>query len=297
MNQLYAIYCNAGYTKLITGVLIVLGFIAVLIASAIAIGDIRYNNRVKNEVWELFKRSNETKPDFVTEDDLKDLPETVQRWLRHAQIIGKEEMQSVRLKQKGFIRTKEDQKWMPFNAEQYFMADELGFIWNARIKMAPLIFTAGRDKYRKGKGNMVIKLLSLITVVNASGKEIDQGTLLRYLGETVWFPSAALSTYITWEDIDSNSARAIMSYGGITASAVFNFNDKGEVINFGCERYMAVNDQYILGPYSVHLTDYKECKGIRIPTKVEAVWNLKAGVFSYFGGEIIDIEYNNPSIY
>lgn len=278
-------------------VLIVLGIIVVLIASSIAIGNITFNKTVKNEVEELFRKSKETKPEVVTEEDIKDLPESVQRWLRHAQIIGKEEMKAVRLKQKGFIRTKEDQKWMPFEAEQYFTADEPGFIWKAKIKIAPLLFIAGRDKYYEGKGNMVIKPLSLMTVVNAKGKEMDQGTLLRYLGETVWFPTAALSNYIKWKDIDSNSARATMSYGEITASAVFKFNEKGEVINFVCERYMTVNDQYTLETYSVPLKDYKEFNGIRIPTKVEAVWNLKTGDFSYFRGEIIGIEYNNPSIY
>ena len=50
--------------------------------------------------------------------------------------------------------------------------------------------------------------------VDAKGKEIDQGALLRYLGEIVWVPSAALSDYITWEEMDSTTARATMSYEG-----------------------------------------------------------------------------------
>ncbi len=218
-------------------VLIIIGVIIFLIVSSIIISNIIFNKRVKNEVEALFKKSKETKPEVITEEDIKDLPESVQKWLKNSQIIGKEKIFTVRLKQKGLIRTKEGQPWMPAEAEQYFTIDEPGFIWKTKVKMAPLLYFAGRDMYYEGKGNMLIKLLSLITVVNARGKEIDQSTLLRYLGETVWFPIAALSNYIKWEGIDSSSARATMSYGGITASAVFRFNEKGDVINFVCKRY------------------------------------------------------------
>ena len=278
-------------------VLIIFGVIIVLIAVSITIGNITFNKKVKNEVEELFSQSKETKPEVVTETDLEELPEPVQKWLKNSQVVGKAKIFAVRLKQKGLIRIKEGQSWMPTEAEQYFTIDEPGFIWKTKVKMAPLLYFAGRDKYYEGKGNMFIKLLSLITVVNASGKEIDQSTLLRYLGETVWFPTAALSNYIKWEGIDSNSARATMNYGGVTASAVFKFNEKNEVINFVCERYMTVNGHYVLENYSVHLKDYRELNGIRIPTKGEAVWNLKTGDFSYYQVEITEIEYNKPLVY
>ncbi len=88
-----------------------------------------------------------------------------------------------------------------------------------------------------------------------------------------------------------------MSYGGVTASAVFKFNENGEVISFVCKRYMTVNDQYRLENYSVHLKDYMELNGIRIPTKGEAVWNLKTGDFSVYKFEITEIEYSKPLVY
>jgi len=278
-------------------VLIIFGVIVVLIASSITIGNITFNKKVKNEVGDLLNRSRETKPEVVTDTDFEGLPEPVQKWLKNSRIVGKERIFTVRLKQKGLIRTNEGQPWMPAEAEQYFTIDEPGFIWKTKVKMAPLLYLVGRDKYYEGKGNMLIKFMALITVVNARGKEIDQGTMLRYLGETVWFPTAALSNYIKWEGIDSNSARATMSYGGVTASAVFKFNEKGEVINFVCKRYMTVNDQYILENYSVHLKGYEQLNGVWIPTKGEAVWNLKTGDFSVYQFEITEIEYNKPLIY
>lgn len=110
---------------------------------------------------------------------------------------------------------------MSAEAEQYFTTDQPGFVWTAVVKMAPLHFT-GRDKYAEGHGSMLIRLFSIFPVAAASGKEMDQGALLRYLAEMQWFPSAALNRYIQWEEIDSFSAKATMSDQGVTASGVLH---------------------------------------------------------------------------
>ena len=276
---------------------IIVGIIILLIVLSITISTIIFNQKVKSEVEELFEKNKDAKPKIVAESDIEELPEPVQKWLKNSNVIGKERIFAVRLKQQGLIRTKEGQPWMPAEAEQYFTIDEPGFIWKVKVKMAPLLYLVGRDKYYEGKGNMLIKFMALMTVVNARGKEIDQGTMLRYLGETVWFPTAALSKYIKWESIDSNSAEATMSYKGVTASAIFKFKDNGEVTSFVCKRYMRVNDHYSLENYSVHLKDYKELNGIKIPTEGEAVWNLKAEDFSVYKFKITEIEYNKPLVY
>ena len=44
--------------------------------------------------------------------------------------------------------------------------------------------------------------------------------MLRYLAETIWFPSVALSDYISWEKVDHYNAEATMSYGGVIASSI-----------------------------------------------------------------------------
>jgi hypothetical protein len=77
------------------------------------------------------------------------------------------------------------------------------------MKPAPLFSITGRDMYYEGKGNMYIKLMSLVTVADARGAEIDQGVLLRYLNEIMWFPGAALSDYIQWEVIGNNSTKKL----------------------------------------------------------------------------------------
>ena len=70
------------------------------------------------------------------------------------------------------------------------------FIWRVRVQMMHVLPVAGRDSYVDGRGRMLIKLGSVVPVVDAADEKIDQGALLRFLGEIVWFPAAALSPYI-----------------------------------------------------------------------------------------------------
>jgi hypothetical protein len=280
-------------------VLISLGILAVsisLIAAAVAIGHIIFKQRVQHEVTEMFEKSQETKPEIVTEADLEGLPQPIQRWLNYSQVIGRERVITARLKQAGFFRLKEDQDWMPFEAEEYYTTAAPAFIWYATMKPAPFLSITGRDMYCQGQGNMYIKLLSLITVADARGYEIDQGTLLRYLNEIMWFPTAALSDYIAWESIDANAAKATVSYQGVTASAVFYFNEKGQLTTMVAERYQESDGQFALETWSTPISEYGELNGLRIPTKGKGVWNLSSGDFSYIRLEVTDIEYNNPSM-
>ncbi|MBU7006914.1 DUF6544 family protein [Phosphitispora fastidiosa] len=273
---------------------IVLAFAAalpvlLLITSFIANYLFTYN--AGKEVKALFNNIGDKK-EIVRETDLEGLPHSVQNWLERSQVIGKERIKTVYLKQKGLMRTTEDGKWMPAEAKQYFRVDEPGFIWTAKIRIAPAVYLAGRDKYYEGKGHMLIKLLSLIPIADSKGEEIDQGTLLRYMAEMPWFPTAALSNYIKWEEVDFNRARAIMSYGGVTASGVYEFNEKGEVVSFTANRYREVNGSFVLQDWGGLTREYREFNGIRIPNKTDVVWKPETGDFTWYKLEVTEIEYN-----
>lgn len=188
---------------------------------------------------------------IVTEEMIQGLPAPVQHWLRSSGVVGKELAYDLRLKQTGKMRTAPSQPWMEVNAEQYFSVEEPAFVWQVHTHMKGMPVN-GRDKYMDGKGNMLITASGLIRIVNASGAEIDQGSMLRYMGEVCWFPSAALRKYITWEEIDSSRARMVMNYKGLTAEGVCTFNDKGHLLRFDAKRYMGsgkdatLNDWYAI---------------------------------------------------
>ncbi len=269
--------------------------VLILIAGLTGLGRWSFENASRAEVQDLLAGVREN-PAVVTNDDLKDLPKPIQRWLMASGVVGKPRIQSVWLKQEGLMRTDPEGAWMPAEAYQVFTVDEPAFIWTVDVTMFGVIPISGRDRYRDGNGNMLIKALSLFPIVNGSGAKIDQGTLLRYLGEIIWFPSAALSAYIVWTPLDSASARATMTYGDVTASADFQVNEAGDIVACSAQRYMGDGETATLERWFVPSREWKTMKGLRIPVKGEVVWKLASGDFTYYRWEIVQIEYDTRNV-
>ncbi|MGM9510542.1 DUF6544 family protein [Larkinella sp. GY13] len=266
--------------------------VLILAVSLVAYADWDFNANGMAEVRGLIAESGSAKTPVITAESLTPLPPVVQKWLKRAGVVGKKRIQTVHLKQIGRMRTKPGGSWMPVEAEQVFTVSQPGFIWLARIEAAPLFFLVGRDQYRHGRGNMRIKALALVPVADAKGAEIDQGTMLRYLAETVWFPTAALSDYIQWEGLSDTSARATMHQGGVTASGVFTFNLAGDAIQFEARRFGEFDGAYRLETWSIALRDHQErAGGIRIPVQSDVTWKLKTGDFTWYTLTLTEIDY------
>ncbi|GAB4118333.1 MAG: hypothetical protein Kow00103_15520 [Candidatus Caldatribacteriota bacterium] len=242
----------------------------------------------------LISEGSKTQPETVSFEDLKELPEPVQRYFQYTLKEGQEYIRFVRLKQDGEFRMKENQPWMSIKAEQYFTTESPAFLWRVKLNMLPLVWIEGRDMYDQGKGNMLIKLLSTLTLADATGNEIDVSSLIRFLSEAVWFPTALLpNDYLEWKEIDSNSARAIIKYKGYTASGIFTFNEKGEIIKFvSNDRYMESDGKYFQTQWSGYYRNYQQFEGIKIPTEGEVEWNLSDRNLPYARLKITEIQYN-----
>lgn len=181
-------------------------------------------------------------------------------------------------------------------AEQYFTMTPPAFLWHATIWPFPLVRISATDRFSEGHGNMRIKLLSVITVGNARGPEMDQGEMQRYLAEMIWFPTAWLSNAIEWQAIDAHSVKATMRESGVTASVVLHVNKQGEVTHVTADRYREEHGHYLLAPWSGQCTAYQEVDGMRIPTKIEITWHLASGDFTWFRCKITEIEYNQSEM-
>jgi hypothetical protein len=272
------------------------GTIANIIILLIAIpsyNTIRFNKMVHKEVSTLLSLqtiSNE----IIAEKGLVSLPPIIKKWLIKSNVIGKEKTEFVRLKQKGEMRTKPNGKWMPFTAEQYFNINTPSFIWQAEVQMMPLINMVGRDKFENGEGEMLIKILSLLKIVDeGKTKQMNESTMLRFLAEIVWFPSAALNEYITWDSLNDTSARITMTYKGLQVSGIMAFNPEGDVKQFQALRFYKTTMEI----WKIECFEYKTFEGIRVPNKSHVTWKLEDGDFNWLKLEIVDLNYNINSIY
>lgn len=268
--------------------------VIVLLGIVLAFASWRFDAMVKSEIAALLPATLPEKQ-IVTQEMIAPLPPVVQRWLRRTGAVGHELIHTVHLEQTGAMRTNPaSDKWIPFTAGQYFTANPPGFVWVADVRMSPLLPMRGRDKYMDGRGHMLIKLLSLIPVADSKGSTMDQGTMLRYLGEIAWFPTAALSEYLQWEEVDSLTARAIMTYGGVTASMDYHFNEAGDMTSFEAMRYYERKEGATLERWVIEAEPgtVKDFAGIRFPAKYKVIWKLKEGEYEWLRLEITELRFN-----
>ena len=266
--------------------IISLSILAILIMTLIA-GKINLSLRFDKEVRELFAQSNNISGKTFSYKQLSGLPEPVQRYFRHVLKEGQPYINYVRLKHNGLFKTGLDKKWVRINGEQYFTTERPGFIWKGSTTM----FTA-RDMYIAGKGRLIVSLFSLINVVDGEGEEFNQGELLRWLGESAWFPTNLLpGERLQWVPIDNHTAKLTFNCNGQSIFYIVTFNDTGEITQVETKRFM---DKEHLETWIGRFTDYKEINGIVVPATVEAIWRLEKGEFSYARFNLKMIEYNKP---
>src|SRR6185503_3620295 len=247
---------------------IVVGVLAFAVLVAVG-ARLTFERRMEREIEVLLADARSPVRRLVTHQDLEALPGAVQRWLRHSNVVGSRVPRIVRLRQDGQFQM-EGRGWKPFEAEQYFTINPPAFLWKATFRMAPLLWVTGRDRYRAGEGSIEMRVLSLLPVANKTGGGLNQGDLLRFLGELQWFPAAALEEYIRWDAIDSHSARATMTYGGTAGSMTFRFDASGRLIESTAVRY---NDARGRNEPWVNRNDSdREFSDIPVPAAGESRW-------------------------
>lgn len=271
--------------------------IIILPAVIVSIAGWNFKQNINKEIKTILSEQSTPTSEIVGKESLTNLPYPVQNWLMHSGVVGKEKIHSVRLHQSGSMLTKPGGKWMPAVSEQYFTVDNPAFLWSVKMEMNSFLSMTGRDKFENGKGSMNIKALSLITVAKDEGEKIDQGTMLRYLAEIVWFPSAAFNEYMKWESIDSLTAKATLTYKGLNVSGIFSFDQIGNVIAFEAKRYGNFNGAYSMETWHINCREPRNFSGIIIPSKSDVTWKLKDGDFTWFKMEIKDIEYNQQGLF
>jgi len=282
--------------RILVGALAVVAAAIALVAGATR----RFHRESDDEARALVAEARGAPDRFVDAHELEKLPPPVRRWLAVSGVVGHARAVTVRLKQRGELRTAPDKAWMPVEAAQVFSVDPPGFVWSVDARMMGALPIAGRDHFVAGQGRMLIKLASLFPVADAAGPEIDQGAMLRYLGEIVWFPSAALSDTISWEPIDARRARATMRFAGRSVSAVFAFDDRGRFASLTAQRYMdgGGGRDARLETWSIPATEWRRFCGVEVPVRGTVTWKLASGDFDYYRWEILDVQINpsHPTI-
>jgi hypothetical protein len=267
--------------------------IIILIAAIVGYANYNFQQMVDAEIQHMLSKVDYSRNSKVSENNISHLPNAIQQWITASGTIGKPLINSVKLRQIALMKMKpEQEEWYEAEAMQYFTTEHPAFIWQVKMRMMSILQIIGRDKLENGKGEMLIKLLGLIPVVDTKDNyKLNTGTIQRYLGEIVWFPSAALSENITWEGIDDSAAKATLKLNGTSGTGTFYFDNNGLFKKYSAQRYFGGEEDSKLEEWVITVQESKEYNGVVIPNKMTATWKLDSGDWDWLKIDITEIEY------
>ena len=121
------------------------------------------------------------------------LPDPVERYFRFALAARQPVVQRAFIRWSGELAMSDGSAWQPFTAEQHFSVNPPGFVWDANVRVAGLLPIRVRDAYVDGTGASEASVGSVIPLKGQRGtREVAEASLMRYLAEAVWLPTALL---------------------------------------------------------------------------------------------------------
>jgi hypothetical protein len=234
-------------------------------------------------------------PQHYDPQELDALPAPVQRYFRAALTPGQPLVAGAALAHSGSFNMSETaERWKPFTSQQQVVTRRPGFVWEARIAMAPGVPVRVYDAYVAGTGVLHATLFGVMPLVNMAGTaELARGELMRFLAEAAWFPTALLpSQGMHWEAVDAQSARATLMDGDTVVSLLFHFDDDGLIQTVHAEaRGRTVDGAVVPTPWEGRWWDYTVRDGMRVPMQGEVAWLLPQGPLPYWRGRIENLAY------
>ncbi len=278
--------------KVIAIVLVVLVFI---LAMAILAGAYRW----RSDMRELHARMEAARvpiaPTSYDPRELEGLPAPVQRYFRTVLTEGQPLVVAVSIEHTGTFNMGETtERWKSFSSTQRVVIQRPGFIWDARIRIAPGMTAHVHDAYIAGEGVLTAKLFGLLTIMKQpSTPELAHGELMRFFAEAAWYPPALLpSQGVTWEAIDDSQASASLTDGTVTVKLVFHFDAQGLISSVRSDgRYRVVDGVQVAAPWQGRFWGYEMQDGMLVPLYGEVEWLLSDGPKPYWRGRIQRIQY------
>lgn len=256
-----------------------------------------FKKAYKQEIQSAFKNQPAVPFSKLVEEDIANLPGAVKEYLRYTGSLGKPKIQNVCVRATGKIRSKPTDGWMYFNSEQYnFLFDPCRFFYiKAKKAGVPAV---GLHLYKKEKATMEIKVAGLFKVVDAKGKEMDQGETVTLFNDMCFMaPASLIDNRIQWEELNPLRIKARFTNGNITIEAILCFEKDGRLTDFiSNDRFETTDGKvYKNYPWRTPVLEYGNFNGYRLPSKADVIYVYPEGDFCYGKFELQEILYNCTS--
>lgn len=230
---------------------------------------------------------------IITEADLENLPPSVSRYIAASGQVGRKKISFVRIWHSGTFKFKKDMDFVQAKGEYFLSTKKPSFIWLGKISPFPLLSFSALDSYFNGKGQMVVKVLSAIKVVDEEGEIINSSAFGRCVAEMTMSPSFFLDQErIKWTKSDSCSAECVITDSGLSTNARLFFKPDGSLDKIIVDRYYdRGNGQGTLEKFVGAGTEVKDFNGLKMNTVYDGTWILPEGDLHYVHFIVDKVEY------
>lgn len=255
----------------------------------------------KNAFQKMIKKEIDATPEAtgtVSEEDIKGLPEAMRRYFNYIGFVGQPRYNQVRIKY-------EDTYFFNIDMNKALTMQYDLYLFGGRPFRSACITSSymgvpfeGMDYCKKIDGTMQGGMLGVIgktiQIFDVHNKQMYVAMLISWVSENILNPTALLSEYITYKQIDYNHVEATISYNGVKGTGTFTIDDEGRITDFySMEREVAVIDgeETPIG-WGGQYVDYEEKEGIKIPMKMAAYKQYPDKKIVYFDADEYEIIYS-----
>lgn len=272
------------------------GGAAVAVAAAVAaLAALAWRRATARAVARLDGPAPDDAPTVFVPAQLAGLPAPVARYLALALVPGQPLIRRARVGHAGTFQARPG-RWSAFTSVEHASVRPPGFVWDATIRMLPVLPVRVRDGYARGEGAMRAAVAALVPVVRQRGtREIAESSLQRWLAEAPWFPTALLpgraGAGVSWAAMDGRTARATIVDHGVTATVDFHFGEGGEIVRTSADRYRDVDGTPVRTPWVGHFHAWRRVDGMLVPMAGDAAWITPEGPLPYWRGRVVRAAY------
>ena len=248
----------------------------------------------KKLVLEALERTSTILNENLREEDIQHLPAIVQKYLHYSGSMGKEKVSNFRAVFTGGIRSNSTEDFMPLKSVQYNFFDKPTrlFYIVAKKKGIP---AKGIHLYKDQTAIMLIKIFGLFTVVDAKGKEMNQGETVTLFNDMCFMaPASLIDRNIEWTEVDNITVDAKFTNSNITINARLFFNEEGELVNFLSNDRFETSDgkTYKNYPWITPVSGFTNINGYRLPSGAKLIYKHPDEDLCYGEFNLVSIEYN-----
>jgi len=135
------------------------------------------------------------------------------------------------LRQVGEIRFAPTDPWKHFESDETFDLSGVNFLWNARVRMAPMVPAKVTDGFVEGRGFLTARRLGIVTPARFRGPDTDKGEAMRGLAEQPWRPLPFGDVpNVTWQATPAGALSATFDDGRTQVSVEFELNEEKRTV-------------------------------------------------------------------